>query len=249
MPLARTPPRLAGGGTSRAHTFSPSQAYPEGNAPPVPEAAPARGHGPPRTPPTETTPQPEPPATLPEKDGDDHRDDVDEVEEEPRRERRALATTRVAPDEEPEEGSAKEEEEDGEDRSGLQENLGGDGEEDESDVGMDVDVHPPPGTPPMQASCALSQPAVTPGRTPRAPRASYHPTDPLSPDDPSESTPRTPRTPRDRRLSRARTPAEVISEPPVPIRDTDEAEYGKYYETLCRALRINTIDKGLSKLT
>jgi hypothetical protein len=58
-----------------------------------------------------------------------------------------------------------------------------------------------------------------------------------------------------RRLSRAhrghreRTPAEVLAEPAVKILDVGEAEYGKYYEALVRTLRINVVDRGLSRLT
>lgn len=175
-----------------------------------------------------------------------------EVEDQPQRDRRPSTAERALSRESHEEDAVEAEREDtkvGEDVERVGEEATNEGDqpgEVDVDVEMDVEVQPPPQTPPPER--APSQPAVTPGRTPRAPRASYHPADPLSPDDPSEVT-RTPRTPRDRRMSRARTPAEVVSEPPVPIRDTDEAEYGKYYEALSRALRINTIDKGLSKLT
>ncbi|EJT45263.1 hypothetical protein A1Q1_06401 [Trichosporon asahii var. asahii CBS 2479] len=249
MPLARTPPRGTGNVNHRAHTFSPSQAYPDG-VPPTEPAPISRGGGLARTPPP-GAPQPQPTSRGKEK----QHEGMDVEEERPserRRSRRSIA--QPDPPEQPEEVSdeddreePKVEEDDREGEEDTQDDRPGEAEVAvEIEVEEDVEVHAPPHTPPPQR--APSQPAVTPGRTPRAPRASYHPADPLSPDDPSEST-RTPRTPRDRRMSRARTPAEVVSEPPVPIRDTDEAEYGKYYETLSRALRINTIDKGLSKLT
>lgn len=60
-----------------------------------------------------------------------------------------------------------------------------------------------------------------------------------------------PVTPRrvSRAVTPARTPAEVLAEPAVPVTDAEEAQYGKYYEALVRTLRINAIDRGLSRLT
>lgn len=66
---------------------------------------------------------------------------------------------------------------------------------------------------------------------------------------PTTAPPVTPRrASRGRAVTPARTPAEVLAEPPVPIADAEEAQFGKYYEALVRTLKINAIDRGLRRL-
>lgn len=60
-------------------------------------------------------------------------------------------------------------------------------------------------------------------------------------------TPR--RASRGRVVTPGRTPAQVVAEPAVPVTDAEEAQFGKYYEALVRTLKINAIDRGLSRLT
>lgn len=106
----------------------------------------------------------------------------------------------------------------------------------------------------IQPSPTPSPPPATPKAAPRTPAAQTPHEEPEESEEEIEEPiagPSTVPVTPSRRLSRAhreRTPAQVLAEPAAKIADVGEAEYGKYYEALVRTLKINVVDRGLSRL-